>query len=167
MARSSSETTWFRHVLGEYPTGVSVATALDRLGRPVGMTIGSFTSVSLEPQLIAFMANRDSSTWCEIRATEAFCINVLSAQQANLGQMFASQESRFRDAKWRAAGSGSPILEDIVAWIDCDLDAVHDAGDHHIAVGRVRDLCIETSSEPLMFHRGGYGHFLATTPPTA
>jgi flavin reductase (DIM6/NTAB) family NADH-FMN oxidoreductase RutF/DNA-binding IclR family transcriptional regulator len=150
----------FREVLGHFPTGVAVVTGLDTDGEPAGMAVGSFTSVSLEPPLVAFMPDRSSSSWPRFRDGGAFCVNILGAEQESICRGFAMKGGdKFADLAWRAAGSGSPILDGVLAWIDCDLDAVHEAGDHYIVIGRVRELDIGTPALPLVFFQGGYGRF--------
>lgn len=150
----------FRRVLGQYPTGVSVVTAKDETGTPVGMAVGSFNSVSLDPPLIAFFPKRESSTWQRIERASSFCVNILSADQEHLCRRFAAPAlDRFAGIGSREAASGSPIINGVVAWIDCDIEFVHEAGDHYIVIGRVRELDIENASLPLLFYQGGYGRF--------
>ncbi|MFJ6216593.1 flavin reductase family protein [Streptomyces sp. NPDC092296] len=158
----------FRHVLGHYPTGVTVVTALDAQRQPVGMTIGSFTSVSLEPALVAFFPTRTSSTFPVIREHGSFCVNVIGAHQEEVCRVFAGPvRDRFRNLRWRPAPSGAPILEGAVAWIDCTVDHVGDAGDHHLVMGRVDHLDVEQPGRPLLFLRGGYGEFAPLPPSSA
>ena len=151
----------FREVLGQYPTGVVVVTALDAAGEPVGMTVGSFTSVSLEPPLVAFLPSKTSSSWASLRATgDRFCINVLRADQEDLCRAVAMRKSdKFAGFGWRRSPGGSPVLDDAVVWIDCVTEQVHDGGDHDIVVGRVVDLDFGSPGQPLLFFRGGYGSF--------
>ncbi len=150
----------FRTVLGHFPTGVAAITAVDGDGVPVGMAVGSFTSVSLDPPLVAFLPDKSSSSFPRIRATGSFCVNVLAGDQETVCRSFAAKGAdKFAGIHWRPAGSGSPILEGAVAWIDCDIDVVHDAGDHHIVVGRVRELDADADRGPLLFFQGGYGQF--------
>jgi flavin reductase (DIM6/NTAB) family NADH-FMN oxidoreductase RutF/DNA-binding IclR family transcriptional regulator len=154
----------FRQVLGQYPTGVCVITAIGPDNGPVGMSVGSFTSLSLDPPLVAFMPDKKSTSWPKIRHGKSFCVNVLSAEQEPLCRQFASRGSdKFADIPWRPAGSGSPVIEGVVAWIDCDVERVDDAGDHEIVIGRVRALDVAGASLPLLFFRGGYGRFSPLT----
>ena len=150
----------FRQVLGHFPTGVTVITALHD-DKPVGMAVGSFTSVSLEPPLVAFLPAKSSSSWPKIRESGSFCVNILGEEQEDVCRAFASKaDDKFEGLGWRkAAGSGSPILAEVLAWIDCEIDAVHEAGDHDIVVGRVLELEVEREHPPLIFFRGGYGRF--------
>ncbi|WP_207841635.1 flavin reductase [Williamsia soli] len=151
----------FRQVLGQYPTGVVVVTAVIPDGQPIALTIGSFSSVSLEPPLVAFYPSIGSSTWPKIQAHGRFCINVLGAGQEALCRAFASKASdKFDGVTWRPSPGGSPIIEGAVAWIDCDLDDVQTLGDHFLVVGRVNALETASRDLPLLFFRGGYGRFL-------
>jgi flavin reductase (DIM6/NTAB) family NADH-FMN oxidoreductase RutF len=153
----------FRHVLGHFPTGVVVVTAMHESG-PVGMAVGSFTSVSLDPPLVAFLPDRGSTSFPKIREAGSFCINVLAADQEHICRAFAAKGGdKYGSAAWKPGGSGAPVLDAVVAWIDCDVDQVLDAGDHHIVLGRVRDLAVENTTSPLLFFRGGYGGFSPTS----
>lgn len=151
----------FRQVLGHFPTGVTVITTVGDDGAPAGLAVGSFTSVSLEPPLVAFLPARSSSTWRAIEARGAFCVNVLAEDQEDLSRVFAtSGADKFRGVGWRPSGaSGSPILHGVLAWIDCRTESVLDGGDHHIVLGRVEEMGVERETGPLVFFRGGYGRF--------
>jgi flavin reductase (DIM6/NTAB) family NADH-FMN oxidoreductase RutF/DNA-binding IclR family transcriptional regulator len=156
---------WFRQVLGQYPTGVCAVTTIEADGTPNGFVVGSFTSVSLDPPLVAFFPDKSSTSWPKIEATRKFCINILSDEQEDICRKFAAKGTdRFEGVEWRPApATGCPILADVVAWIDCDLGEVTEAGDHYIVLGEVRDLDIEESSLPLLFFQGGYGRFAPLT----
>ncbi|GAA1791778.1 flavin reductase [Planosporangium flavigriseum] len=151
----------FREVLGHYPTGVVVVTAILQTGEPIGMVVGSFTSVSLDPPLVAFLPDRSSSTYARLRGTQKFVINVLSAEQEHLCRLFASKSivDKWADVSWTPAPSGAPILENAVAWIACELESTTEAGDHDIVLGRVQDLQVHNPALPLLFFQGGYGRF--------
>jgi flavin reductase (DIM6/NTAB) family NADH-FMN oxidoreductase RutF/DNA-binding IclR family transcriptional regulator len=156
------EPQWFRQVLGQYPTGVCVVTANPPDTGPAGMVVGSFTSVSLDPPLIAFFPDKGSSSWPKIERAGSFCVNILGADQEPVCRQFASKAAdKFEGQAHRPAGSGAPILEDSVAWIDCDVHSVQEAGDHYIVIGRVRELQLERTRLPLLFFQGGYGRFSA------
>jgi flavin reductase (DIM6/NTAB) family NADH-FMN oxidoreductase RutF/DNA-binding IclR family transcriptional regulator len=150
----------FRHVLGHFPTGVAVVTAAHAEHGPVGMAVGSFTSVSLDPPLVAFLPDRSSSSFPRIRETGSFCVNVLADDQEPVCRAFATRGvDKYAGNEWIPGPTGSPILSGAVAWIDCDIGDVLEAGDHYIVVGRVRDLQVAGESSPLLFFRGGYGRF--------
>jgi len=148
----------FRDVLGRYPTGVTVVTAIGDDGRPAGLAVGSFTSVSLNPLLVAFLPDRNSSTFRKMRSAGSFCVNVLASDQEPVCRAFAAKgDDKFSGITWTPAPSGAPRLAGIIAWIDCDIHAIHEAGDHYIVIGRVRDLDHLHDKAPLIFHQGGYG----------
>jgi flavin reductase (DIM6/NTAB) family NADH-FMN oxidoreductase RutF len=156
----ASDSRWFRQVLGQYPTGVCIVTAPQADGPPAGLAVGSFTSVSLDPPLVAFMPDKASSSWPKIERVGKFCVNVLAADQEHVCRRLARKDQdKFAGLAWRPAGTGSPIIEGVVAWIDCDIEAVHEAGDHYIVLGRVRELQLEQPRLPLLFYQGGYGRF--------
>jgi flavin reductase (DIM6/NTAB) family NADH-FMN oxidoreductase RutF/DNA-binding IclR family transcriptional regulator len=125
------------------------------------MTVGSFTSVSLDPPLVAFLPDKRSGSWQAMRASgDRFCVNVLGADQERICRAMAARGAeKFGGIDWRRSPHGSPLITGSVAYIDCTVDAVHDAGDHDIVVGRVQHLDIENSAFPLLFFRGGYGSF--------
>jgi 3-hydroxy-9,10-secoandrosta-1,3,5(10)-triene-9,17-dione monooxygenase reductase component len=151
----------FRRVLGHYPTGVCIVTAIGADGDPVGMVVGSFTSVSLDPPLVAFFPDKRSASWPRLEAARKFCVNVLASDQQDLCARFARKNvtDKFEGVTHRVSTNGSPILDGVLAWIDCDLHAIHEAGDHYIVLGEVRELEVETPGTPLLFFQGAYGEF--------
>jgi flavin reductase (DIM6/NTAB) family NADH-FMN oxidoreductase RutF/DNA-binding IclR family transcriptional regulator len=159
-AEPTFDTQWFRRVLGQYPTGVCVVTGMGEDGRPAGLVMGSFTSVSLDPPLVAFLPDKSSSSWPRIAPSGKFCINVLAGDQEDVCRRFASKApDKFEGYNWRAGRTGSPVLEHVVAWIDCELEVIHETGDHWLVIGRVVELDVERNAPPLLFYQGGYGSF--------
>ena len=155
----------FREVLGHLPTGVVVVAAETPAG-PAGMAVNSFTSVSLEPPLVLFCPARSSTTWPGIRESGRFCANVLAGEHEALSRRFASKGAdRFAGVAWRRGACG-PCIEGVVAWLDCELEAEYEAGDHTIAVARVLGLDLEDSSVPLVFHRGSYAALASGLSPS-
>ncbi len=149
----------FRQVLGHFASGVTVVTAYAQ-GTPVGLAVGSFASASLDPPLVAFFSTRTSSSWPKIEEAGHFCVNILAENQEEICRRFASRsEDKFAGLGWKTAGSGAPLLDGVLAWIDCDIESVSDAGDHFLVLGRVRDLGMSNEGAPLLFFRGGYGRF--------
>ena len=149
----------FRAVLGHFGSGITVITAVDQ-GEPVGLTCQSFSSVSLEPPLVLFVAARASNSWPRIRHAGHFCANVLGEDQEELGRRFAIRGAdKFAGIGWRPGLTGAPLLDGCLAFVECELAAVHDGGDHDIVVGRVLDLGVADEGNPLLFYRGGYGRF--------
>jgi len=155
-AHESIDGARFRQVLGHFPTGVTVITS-ETDGAPMGFAVGSFFSVSLEPALVGFCVAESSTSWPGIQRTGRFCANVLAADQEDVCRNFASSGGdKFQGVGWRHSRLGSPILNDVLAWIDCEIESQHAAGDHEIVVGRVRDLAVGRETHPLLFFRGGY-----------
>lgn len=160
-ARASAfDTARFRQVLGHFCTGVCVVTAVEG-GEPVGFTAQSFTSVSLDPPLVAMCPGAEILSWPRIQAAGAFCANILAHDQEATCRRFATRGvDKFQGMGWRPAHTtGSPVLDSVLAWVDCRIEAIHEAGDHLIVVGRVVDLGVLRETSPLLFYRGGYGRF--------
>jgi 3-hydroxy-9,10-secoandrosta-1,3,5(10)-triene-9,17-dione monooxygenase reductase component len=152
----------FRRVLGHFPTGVTVVTASAERG-PVGMAIGSFASISLDPPLVGFFATTNSASALAIKEAGHYCVNILAADQMDLCGMMASKaDDKFAGVMWSpAGGSGAPILPGAVAMIDCRLDSVIELGDHELLVGRVLHLDVldTDDADPMIFYKGQYGGF--------
>ena len=149
----------FRAVLGHFATGVVVVTASDN-GVPVGMTCNSFTSVSLDPPMVLFCAAKSSSTWPRIQSAGRFAVNFLDDDGEEICRLFAQKDAdRFARISHRAGRSGSPVLDDALAFVECETAAEHEAGDHVIVVGRAIELGSRSEGKPLVFFRGGYGRF--------
>ncbi|MEU5238951.1 flavin reductase family protein [Streptomyces lydicus] len=153
----------FRAVLGHFASGVTIITAPGEPG-PAGFACQSFTSLSLDPPLVAFMVARTSTTWPRIALAGVFCVNVLGAGHGALCRAFAvSGADKFAGVRHvPAPATGSPRLADVPAWIDCTIHAVHTGGDHLIVVGRVDALGTDpraAAAGPLLFHRGTFGQF--------
>jgi 3-hydroxy-9,10-secoandrosta-1,3,5(10)-triene-9,17-dione monooxygenase reductase component len=148
----------YRQVLGHFPTGVTVISGMDG-DEPVGLAVGSFFSLSLEPALVGFCVGKTSGSWARMEGSGRFCVNVLGDDQEDVCRAFAmSGDDKFAGIGWKPAESGSPKIDGVLAWIDCEVDAVHDGGDHHIVVGRVLGLGIGEEGNPLIFFRGGYAN---------
>ena len=146
-----------RDVLGHFVSGVTVVTAMTAEG-PIGFTCQSFSSLSLDPPLVTFAPARTSQTWSRLRLIGRFCVNVLAEGQDAVSQNFArSVPDKFAGVPWTPSVHGAPVLEGIVAWLDGELWAEYDGGDHTIAVARVLDLGAHPDRRPLLYHRGAYG----------
>ena len=155
----------FRDVLGHFPTSVVAITTTDAEERPQGLVVGTFTSVSLDPPLVSFLVTRSSSTLGGIRASGRFCANALAGNQERLSRRMAAGGNRFEGVGWKTSPLGNPVLDGIVAWVDCTVEDVVEIGDHFLVVGRVGDLRIESLKTPLLFFRGGYGDYLSSSTP--
>jgi 3-hydroxy-9,10-secoandrosta-1,3,5(10)-triene-9,17-dione monooxygenase reductase component len=121
------------------------------------MTCQSFTSVSLDPPLVAFLPMKTSRAFAAIRKSRRFCVNFLSAEQTEVSNTFASlADDKFADVDWQPTSNGMPRLGGTVGWVDCVVQDVHEAGDHYLVIGRVEDLGHGDADQPLLFHRGRY-----------
>lgn len=150
----------FRNVLGCYPTGVCVVTA-SHGGARHAMVVGSFTSISLDPPLVGFFPDKQSSSWPQIAATGHFCANILAADQKHHSSRFAAKAAdKFEGLDYAASPAGLPLLHDVLAWIECSIASVTEIGDHLLVVGAVQALEMRETGTPLLFFRGGY-HDLA------
>jgi 3-hydroxy-9,10-secoandrosta-1,3,5(10)-triene-9,17-dione monooxygenase reductase component len=147
----------FRDTLGRFPTGVTVVTASGARG-PAGLTTNAFTSLSLDPPLVLVCFERGSRTLPVVRETRRFAVNVLRAGQEELARVFASKRvpaEKFASVT-HTVDHGVPVLDGAVAWLVCDLEALHPGGDHEIGIGAVTAMGHDPSGEPLVFVDGGY-----------
>ncbi len=145
----------FREVLGHFVSGVTVVTTMGQDG-PHGFTCQAFAALSLSPALVVFAPARTSLTWPRIRSAGVFCVNVLKDDQEALGRVFATKgDAKFDGVGWGPSAKGCPILAGALAWVECELADVHDAGDHLLVIGRVLDLGAG-EGHPLVFYRGGF-----------
>ncbi|MBF8187752.1 flavin reductase family protein, partial [Nonomuraea sp. K274] len=151
----------FRQVLSRFATGVVAITALDPVsGRPCGLAANTFTSVSLNPPLVAFCVAHTSTSWPRVRDAQAVTVNVLAEQQqAVCAQLATRGGDKFAGLEWTRSPGGNPVLDGALAWIDCAVEAEHPAGDHMIVVARVLQLDTHAEGGPLVFFRGAYGRF--------
>lgn len=146
----------YRRVLGHVPTSVAVITAAARSG-PVGMTVGSFTSVSLEPPLVAFFVDTSSKTWPRLYEASHFGVNILGQDQSDLCKAFSRRsQDRFNDVNWTPSETGVPLLDDAIVTLQCTRAKIDLIGDHYQVVGRVESLELRTTEPPLIFLRGNY-----------
>lgn len=147
----------FRDVLGRYASGVTVVTTMSA-GQPAGMTCQSFTSVSLDPPLVAFLPTKQSRAFAAIQRAGTFCVNFLADSQEELSNAFASRgDDKFAGVDWTpSTGTGSPLLAGTVGHVDCTVHSVHEAGDHFLVMGKVVDLAVGDADDPLLYYRGAY-----------
>jgi 3-hydroxy-9,10-secoandrosta-1,3,5(10)-triene-9,17-dione monooxygenase reductase component len=145
----------FRATVGHFASGVVIVTGT-AAGVPTGLTCQSFFSLSLDPPLIAIAVGKSSASWPAIAASGAFCVNVLPEDQAELCRAFSrSGTDKFAGVAWTPAPTGSPRLDNALAWIDCRIEAIHPAGDHHLVIGSVADLAAGDGN-PLLYFRGRF-----------
>jgi flavin reductase (DIM6/NTAB) family NADH-FMN oxidoreductase RutF len=148
----------FRTLLSRFLSGVTVVTTNDGDGRPHGMTVSSFCSVSLEPPLILVCIDRTASMHDLLTRTDAFVVNILSGDQEVLSRRFADVgiEARFDGVSWSPSSAG-PLIDGVHATLECRSVARHPGGDHTILIGEVVGGSTASRGSPLLYYRGGYG----------
>ena len=151
----------FRDALGAFATGVTVVTAREHggSGDPIGITVNSFASVSLDPPLILWSAARASMRHAHFTDATAFAVHVLRHDQGDIAERFSRNGTRFDGLEFSLAPSGVPLLEGMLARFECTTEARHEGGDHTIIIGRVTRFC-RNPGEPLVFASGRYGRFI-------
>ena len=150
----------FRGVMGRFATGVAVMTTVDD-GVPHGMTANAITSVSLEPLLVLVSVERTAIMADLVVSSGVFALSFLTREQRTLSDRFADPDrpqgaSQFAGVETFEAATGSPLLDGSLAWLDCEVWAVHDGGDHLLVLGEVVAVAPGTDEEPLVYYRGGY-----------
>lgn len=148
----------FRTVLGHFCTGITIITGLDDSGSPFGLACQSFSSLSLDPPLVLICPGRNSTSWPRIERTGRFTVNVLAEDQQDVSAAFGSRTgAKFDATSWHVTDDGAVVLDNVLVWLYCDVQAAHDGGDHQIVVGAVRQMKILRDHGPLLFFRGSYG----------
>lgn len=146
----------FRRVCGAFATGVAVATVTGRDGKPHGLTVNSFTSVSLDPPLVLVCIGHKAATHGPFSTAPAFAVNILDESQRELSERFASSHPRrFEGVAWRNGETGAPVLEEALAVLECEAWRKMDAGDHTIFVGLVKRASVR-DGRPLLYFGGKY-----------
>lgn len=148
-----------RETMSRFATGVVAVTAFEPDGAPIGLAVNSFTSVSLDPPLVAFCVAHTSSSWPRLRTAGRFCLNVLGDGQRHVAAQLSGKPDKFRGLRWSPVPAGAPVLVGALAWLECSVDAEHPAGDHVIVVSRVHHAEPAGHRYPLVFFDGEYGTF--------
>jgi len=155
--RSGHDPRTLRDALGCFATGVTVITCLQGDGTPAGLTVNSFTSVSLEPPLLLVCLHKMAASAPALTAAECFAINVLQTGQQPASIRFSTRaEDRFGSTPWACGEAGAPILEESLCVFECERYAVYDGGDHDILVGKVVKATFDAALDPLLYFRGRY-----------
>jgi flavin reductase (DIM6/NTAB) family NADH-FMN oxidoreductase RutF len=150
------DTRSLRDALGEFATGVAVVTACSRDGQPVGVTINSFASVSLDPPLVLWSLGLQSPSMAVFEACSHYAVNILAADQVELSQRFSqSQNDKFAGIETKVGAGGTPLLPGCCAWFECRNELRYPGGDHIILVGHVENFSRQ-EKPPLIFHGGQY-----------
>jgi flavin reductase (DIM6/NTAB) family NADH-FMN oxidoreductase RutF len=148
----------FRRTLGRFATGVTIVTTLDG-NVDHGMTVNAFASVSLEPPLVLVCCDKKAESYELLKKSRVFAVNILRDDQKQISTNFSRYELkpiRFQNLKIRRVVTGAAIFEGAMAFIDCRVVGVHDAGDHDIFIGQVEKLGYKEGSDPLLFYAGKY-----------
>ena len=159
MSELMIEAATFRAVLANYPTGVAAITAMTGDGVPVGMVVGTFTSVSLDPPLVGFLPDKTSTTWPLIATAGHFAVNVLASDQTGLCRQLAGKGDRFAGVEFTVSRHGLPVLPDVIVAIECRIHSITDAGDQLFVLGTVLGLEAKRAGDPMLFFKGRYGGF--------
>jgi flavin reductase (DIM6/NTAB) family NADH-FMN oxidoreductase RutF len=155
--RSGHDPRTLRDALGHFATGVTVVTCLNEHGEPAGLTVNSFTSVSLDPPLLLVCLHKLAASAGALTAASHFAVNVLQTGQQPASIRFATRdEDRFGTTAWSCGEAGAPILKDSLGVFECERFAVYDGGDHHILVGQVVKASFDAGLDPLLYFRGRY-----------
>lgn len=146
----------FRQALGRFITGIAIATTCKADGSPVGLTINSFNSVSLDPPLVLWSLGKNSPSLGEFEQAGHFAINVLGADQIPLSNCFARPGDKFAEVDWKSGVANAPVIDGCIATFECKTTFCYDGGDHIIFVGEVENFST-TDGEPLLYLDGRYG----------
>jgi flavin reductase (DIM6/NTAB) family NADH-FMN oxidoreductase RutF len=155
--RSGHDPRTLRDALGCFATGVTVVTCVGEGGEPAGLTVNSFTSVSLDPPLLLVCIYKMAACAAPLAKSTHFAINVLQAgQQPDSIRFSTRDQDRFGATAWSTGEAGAPILKDSLGVFECENYAVYDGGDHHILVGQVVKASFDGALDPLLYFRGRY-----------
>lgn len=158
MPTAAFDSAFFRRALGHFATGVTVVTAENAEGEPLGMTVNSFNSVSLDPPLVLWSLSGTSTSFEAFQKCDSYVVHVLSADQVGLAQRFArgSTLERYAGVRvGRAPGGTLMLKEPCAAWFECRNSRRYPEGDHVIMVGHVQ-YCDHSVAQPLVFHAGRF-----------
>lgn len=158
MSNESIDPRAFRDAMGCFASAVTVVSTTTEQGRPVGVTVNSFNSVSLDPPLILFCLGREATNYDHFMAAERFAVNILRWDQDKISSGFAADGANFfQTLEPEMSDLGNPLVPNALAVFDCKIEAVHDGGDHVILIGRVSELRHDPDGDPLLYYRGRYG----------
>lgn len=147
----------FRGIMGNYPTGVTVITTKSPEGEPVGLTVNSFTSVSMDPMLISWSIDKNVSTHDIFTEQEVFAVHVLAEDQGDLCMLFATKGTeRFSQIEWNSSNNDLPVIAGYTGLLECRVYKKVDAGDHTMLIGEVIHAD-NKETEPLLYHQRNFG----------
>ena len=150
----TQDSKFLRKTLGKYSTGVTVVTSIDNHRNPIGMTVNSFTSVSLQPALVLWCIDKKQPSYNSFMNAEGYAVNILSKDQNDICYKFASQlDNKFENVDWKISENGFPLVKNSLAWFDCKKWNYYSGGDHQILVGEVTSFD-SFELEPLTYWNG-------------
>ncbi len=145
-----------RRVMGHFATGVSIITTVAKDGQLAGLTANALSSVSLLPPLLLICVDKKAESYPHFAESKLFTVNVLAADQEDLSRRFAtSGGNKFEGVSYRKGANGAPILNHVLAFMECRIVGSYDGGDHTIYLGEIEEASV-SEGEPLLFYRGGY-----------
>jgi flavin reductase (DIM6/NTAB) family NADH-FMN oxidoreductase RutF len=145
-----------RRVMGHFATGVTVVTTITSSGEPSGLTANAVASVALNPPLVLVCVDKTAETHPHLSESKTFTINILSEQQENLSRRFAGKgPDKFAGVGYRPGANQVPILDGVLAYMECTVVNAYEGGDHTIYLGEVQEASTY-EGRPLLFFRGGY-----------
>lgn len=155
--KGSVSDTAFRQAMSQFATGVTVVTARDEDGGPLGLTVNSFSSVSLDPPLILFCIDHSAASYAPLRACAGYTVNILSADQEEISRRFARPgPEKWQEGSWQEGEKGEILIDGALTALTCHAHARHKAGDHDIFVGQVDHIHPVDLLDPLLYFRSHY-----------
>ena len=149
----------FRNALGTFATGICVVTAFPENGKPIGMTVNSFASVSLDPGLVLWSIQNNSECFSIFEQANRFAINILADDQQDVSNLYAAKGSHeLVTSHYRLGLGGTAVIRGAVTSFECEMWARYPGGDHLILVGEVKQFETNTNKQPLLFNAGQYRH---------
>jgi len=147
----------FRDICGSFATGVTVVTGRLDDGSPIGVTVNSFSSVSLDPPLVLFCLDKKALSFDAFSMVKYFAFNILSEEQKEYSNKFSTQSpNKFEGVDYSESTNGVPLLKDCLGLVECQMHAVHEGGDHQIIVGKVINITAGEAERPLIYYQSKY-----------
>lgn len=152
----------FKEALGNYPTGVTIVTTTDKNNIPLGLTVNSFASVSLDPLLVLWSIDHKVSSMKAFENSGKFAVHILAGNQSELCKTFASKNvDRFASCNWSLSPLELPVIEGAFAVLECETYKTIEAGDHTILIGAVQNIQVDKELNPMLYHRRHFGEIPA------
>lgn len=157
MGQTHVDARLFRKAMATFPTGVTIVTTIDRQGVPAGLTVNTFSSLSLDPPMVLFCLDRAAGSRTALEEAGGFAVNILSEEQAALSQRFATRrDDRWQGIDWHKGPTGWPVFAESCAVIECQTADIWPGGDHLIFTGLIKHLVLHETRKPLLYHEGDY-----------